>query len=57
MELVEKVSGVICDQRVAAKGKGKVYKKVVGQAMLFDGGRVKDVEVPFGSDEGGQDYE
>ena len=55
--MVEKVSGVICDQRVAAKGKGKVYKKVVGQAMLFDGGRVKDVEVPFGSDEGGQDYE
>ena len=30
-----KVSGVICERRVAAEVKGKIYKRVVRPAMLF----------------------
>ena len=29
------MSGVICHKKLAAKVKGKVYKRVVRQAMLF----------------------
>ena len=62
-----KVSGVICDQRVAAKVKRKLYKRVVRPSMSFGletgplpkrqsgGGRVPDVEILFGSDRDGKD--
>ena len=30
-----KVSGVICDRRVSAKVKGKVYRTVVRPAMMY----------------------
>ena len=30
-----RVSGVICDRRVSARVKGKVYKTVVRRAMLY----------------------
>ena len=58
---------MICDKRVAAKVKGKVYRRVVRPAMLFcfetvvltkrqeTGGRVKDIEILVEGDEDGQD--
>ena len=58
-----KVSGLICGKKIAAQGKGKVYKKEVGAVVLFSletvaltkrtggrtrGGTVKDVEILLG---------
>ena len=52
-----RVAGVICDRRLSASVKGKLYKIVVRPAMLYDssidqetrgrasGGRVEDVEI------------
>ena len=55
-----KVSGVMCDRRVSAKMKGKVYKTVVRPAMLFGLETVSlrkrqeaELEVLFGSDQDG----
>ena len=33
---LRKVSGVMCDKRVSAKMKGKMYKMVVRPEMLYD---------------------
>ena len=64
------MSGAICDKRVVARVKGNVEKRRVRAAMFFfglemvalkkrqeavGGGRVKHVELLFGSDENGQD--
>ena len=67
------MSGVICDRRVPARVKGKVYKVAVRPAMLYgldtcsgtdektgggDGsGRVEDVAIFVRSDKNGQDQE
>ena len=61
------MSGVICDRRVPARVKGKVYKVAVRPAMLYGdsgtdektgggdgGGRVEDVAIFIGSDKNGQ---
>ena len=63
------MSGVICDRRLSACAKGKVYKTVVRPAMLYGletvpltkkqeaelgGGRVENVKIFFGSYENGQ---
>ncbi|MCJ8731973.1 hypothetical protein PDJAM_G00205620 [Pangasius djambal] len=62
-----KVSGVLCDRKISARIKGKVYKTVVRPAMLYGLEKVSlrkrqeselevaDVEVLFGSDKVGQD--
>ncbi|KAK3539779.1 hypothetical protein QTP70_013212 [Hemibagrus guttatus] len=65
-----KVSGVLCDRKISARIKGKVYRTVVRPAMLYGfrdgvteeetgvrarGSRAEDVEVLFGSDKIGQD--
>ncbi|KAK3523752.1 hypothetical protein QTP70_009235 [Hemibagrus guttatus] len=65
-----KVSGVLCDRKISARIKGKVYRTVVRAAMLYGletvslrkrqevrarGSRAEDVEVLFGSDKIGQD--
>ena len=34
-ELEKKVSGVLCDRRTKVKIKGKVYKTIVRQAMVY----------------------
>ena len=64
-----RMSGVICDRRVPARGKGKVYKVAVRPAMLYGlgdsgtdektgggdgGGRVEDVTIFIRSDNNGQ---
>ena len=59
------MSGVICDRRVPARVKGKVYKVAVRPAMLYmletgggdGGGRVEDVAIFIRSDKNGQDQE
>ncbi|KAK3540717.1 hypothetical protein QTP70_034635 [Hemibagrus guttatus] len=65
-----KASGVLCDRKISARIKGKVYRTVVGtgHAVWFRdsvteeetgvrarGSRAEDVEVLFGSDKIGQD--
>ena len=60
---------MICDRRLSACAKGKVYKTVVRPAILYgfgdsaidqetrsraSGGRVEDVKIFFGSYENGQ---
>ncbi|KAK3560275.1 hypothetical protein QTP86_004207 [Hemibagrus guttatus] len=65
-----KVSGVLCDRKISARIKGKVYRTVVRAAMLhglqtvslrkrqeseLEVAELKDVEVLFGSDKIGQD--
>ena len=66
-----RMSGVICDRRVPARVKGKVYKVAVRPAMLYGletgtdektgggdgGGRVEDVAIFIRSDKNGQDQE
>ena len=67
-----RMSGVICDRRVPARGKGKVYSMAVRPAMLYGletvaltkktgsgdgGGRVEDVTIFIRSDKNGQDQE
>ena len=66
------MSGVICDRRVPARVKGKVYKVAVRPAMLYGletvaltkktgggdgGGRVEDVAIFNWSDKNGHDQE
>ena len=64
------MSGVICDRRVPARVKGKVYKMAVRAVMLYGletvalidettvggdgGGRVEDVAIFIRSDKNGQ---
>ena len=66
-----RMSGVICDRRVPARVKGKMYKAAVRPAMLYGletgtdektgggdgGGRVEDVAIFIRSDKNGQDQE
>ena len=66
-----RMSGVICDRRVSARVKGKVYKVAVRPAMLYGletvaltknrrrrwGGRVEDVTIFIRSDKNGQNQE
>ena len=35
MDELEEVSGVLCDRKLSAKVKGKMYKSVVRPAMLY----------------------
>ena len=66
----KKVSGVMCNRKLSAKVKGKMYKSVVRPAMLYgmeNGGsdgktggkngscRVENGEIDTGSDKKGQD--
>ena len=64
------MSGVICDRRVPARVKGKVYKVAVRPAILYGletvaltkrggygGGSVGDVTIFIRSDKNGQDHE
>ena len=68
-----RMSGVICDRRVPARVKGKMYKVAVRPAMLYGletvsgtdektgggdgGGRVEDAAILIRSDKNGQDQE
>ena len=58
-----RMSGVICDRRVPARVKRKVYRVAVRPAMLYrtgggDGdGRVEDVTIFIRSDKNGQNQE
>ena len=67
-----RMSGVICDRRVRARVKGKVYRVAVRPAMLYGletvaltkregggdgGGRVEDVTILIRSDKNGQNQE
>ena len=64
----KKVSRVLCDRKLSARAKGKIYKSVVGPAILYGNGgsdgktggkngscRVENGEMSTGNDKKGQD--